>query len=417
MSSKETQQRYSHPKRKFHDAWAFFLFIIVTISCNAFYIMQKPEKTLIEFKFGPTTYAAIFYVLGCMAAQTLLFLTMPALFMHISFFLSPLLSIGVAIYLQQMYLIIVALIVGAINLFFYFFYYRKHIKYSAAVLRASSKSVVSYSYVIIPTVLFTASLIFAQVFVMGYFTGESIHENGWQLAVLVFQIFWLGFTMIYFGRVFVSSIVALDIITVEEGVSIVGDAFKNSLYCLGSICFGSLIIALISTLKFFHDRNMRNSRDRGLGYVIIQIIIGVLIAMLKNFIEFVNHWALVYMSLYGTKYIDSVKESFDLIMFQRNHILVNNLCLMPVMNVLSESMVIGFLILMYYMLKSALYHDVRILITTIITSGAMFMFNDIYINIFDTATKAFLFSYHKDPVAVKNKYEKTYYMLEEQKYK
>lgn len=409
-----SDRKYSHPKRKFHDAWAFILFIIVTISCNAFYITQKSSEKLVKFEASSLTYMTISYVLAWMFLQTLLFLCMPALLMHVSFFLSPAISIGIAIYFQDSVAICTSFLFSAIGLFFYFMYYKQHIKYSAAVLRSSSNSIVRYSYVVIPTVLIAAFTLVAQSLFMAYNTGPDIEKQYLLYVVLVFQTFWLAFTMIYFGRVFVSSIVTLDLITVEEGVSIVGEAFKNSLYCLGSICLGSLIIAAITTLRFFHDKSRRENRDAGLVYQLFQAIIGIFLSLLNEFVEFANHWALIYMSLYGTKYSESVKESFNLVMFQRNYILVNNLCIVPVMNVLSTSMLLGYLALFYYSVKDGVISQ-NVVITALLTAFVMFLFNDIYISMFDTASKSFLFAYHKDPVSVKNKYPETYHMLEEQR--
>lgn len=410
-----TKERYVHPKRKFHDAWAFILFVIVTISCNVFYIMQQPRKQLLVIEMNNLVYITIAYIFGCMAIQTLLFISMPAFLMHAAFFISPLLSLGMAVWSGNAIGIGIAAFWALISMMMYL-YYRKHIKYSASVLRSSAKSITSYLYVVAPVVILSGLTLFAQTLVFAMKTDEDIQKTYLLYVALVFQMFWLSFTVLYFGRVFVSSIVALDLITVEQGTSIVGETFSNTLYCLGSICFASLIIAAVSTLKFFHDKSRRDSRDSGLGYVIIQAIIGILISLLKSIIEFMNDWALIYMSLYGTKYTQSVKESFDAIMYQRNFILTNNLCIVPVMNLLSFTVSLGYSFIVYVYLKNQPINE-GIATLAILTMILMFVFNDIYVSMFDVGTKSFLFAYHKDPVAVKNKFPETYYLLEEQKYK
>ena len=75
----------------------------------------------------------------------------------------------------------------------------------------------------------------------------------------------------------------------------------------GSICFGSLLVAIIQALKALAEQARANG-DGGIGACIAECILGCLAAMLEYF----NKWAFVYVALYGKSYLESGKEVFNL---------------------------------------------------------------------------------------------------------
>jgi hypothetical protein len=75
----------------------------------------------------------------------------------------------------------------------------------------------------------------------------------------------------------------------------------------GSICFGSLLVAILQALKALAE-SARNNGDAGIGACIAECILGCLAAMLEYF----NTWAFVYVALYGKSYLESGKEVFNL---------------------------------------------------------------------------------------------------------
>lgn len=88
----------------------------------------------------------------------------------------------------------------------------------------------------------------------------------------------------------------------------IGDSFcRATTYSFGSICFGSLIVALIQTLRALVDR-MRENEDAQL----LVCIIDCFLSCIQGIIEYFNKWAYVYVGLYGYSYLDAGRNVITL---------------------------------------------------------------------------------------------------------
>lgn len=103
-------------------------------------------------------------------------------------------------------------------------------------------------------------------------------------------------------------------------------AFKRAMtYCFGSICEGSLIVSLLQLLRQF-IRILRsnalgdNDMCAACGYLILDWIMGFVEMMVRYF----NHYAYIYIALYGKKYTKAAKETFQLLRFKGMDALVND---------------------------------------------------------------------------------------------
>ena len=75
----------------------------------------------------------------------------------------------------------------------------------------------------------------------------------------------------------------------------------------GSICFGSLIVAIVQALKALAQQARENG-DAGILACIAECILGCLQAL----IEYFNKWAFIYVGLYGYSYIEAGKNVMTL---------------------------------------------------------------------------------------------------------
>jgi hypothetical protein len=90
--------------------------------------------------------------------------------------------------------------------------------------------------------------------------------------------------------------------------SAVTDSFKRAVtYSLGSICFGSLIVAILELINDMLRRIQRNQRC-GLCFCIIQC----LLSYIERLVEYFNKWAFIYVGLYGYDYIEAGKNVCNL---------------------------------------------------------------------------------------------------------
>ncbi|CAG8572736.1 7127_t:CDS:2 [Ambispora gerdemannii] len=79
---------------------------------------------------------------------------------------------------------------------------------------------------------------------------------------------------------------------------------------LGSICFGSLIIAALNTLKAIFQ-SIANSDDGACGFV--ACCFAYLLACIEGLVEYFNHYAYVQVAIYGKSYCTSAKDTWKLI--------------------------------------------------------------------------------------------------------
>ena len=67
----------------------------------------------------------------------------------------------------------------------------------------------------------------------------------------------------------------------------------------GSICFGSLIVAIIQTLRELASQ-AQNQREGNILACLAQCIL----SCIESLVEFFNRWAYVYVGLYGYSYLE-----------------------------------------------------------------------------------------------------------------
>merc|ERR1719223_1506318 len=88
----------------------------------------------------------------------------------------------------------------------------------------------------------------------------------------------------------------------------VGDSFcRATTYSFGSICFGSLIVAIIQALRQLNHQ-LRGNDDA----MILVCIIDCILACIEGIIESFNKWAYIYVGLYGYNYLDAGKNVITL---------------------------------------------------------------------------------------------------------
>ena len=85
---------------------------------------------------------------------------------------------------------------------------------------------------------------------------------------------------------------------------------RSSTYSLGSIAFGSLIVAILQLLRSIlrSAANDHNSRSNG----ILQCIAACILLYLERIVEYFNKWSYIYVGLYGYDYITAGKKVIGL---------------------------------------------------------------------------------------------------------
>lgn len=82
---------------------------------------------------------------------------------------------------------------------------------------------------------------------------------------------------------------------------------RATTYSFGSICFGSLLVAIIQALRAL-EHYSRDNED----LAIVRCIVQCILACIESIIEFMNRWAYVYVGLYGMNYIEAGRNVITL---------------------------------------------------------------------------------------------------------
>lgn len=93
----------------------------------------------------------------------------------------------------------------------------------------------------------------------------------------------------------------------------VGALYRSVTTSFGSICFGSLIVAILQALRTMADMAKRraNEENNG-GLACLACMAECILGCLQNIMEYVNQWAYVYVGVYGYPFRTSGKAVMDL---------------------------------------------------------------------------------------------------------
>mmetsp|Transcript_1175 Transcript_1175/g.1426 ORF Transcript_1175/g.1426 Transcript_1175/m.1426 type:complete len:481 (-) Transcript_1175:260-1702(-) len=92
------------------------------------------------------------------------------------------------------------------------------------------------------------------------------------------------------------------------GGAVLGSFFRTITTSLGSVCFGSLLVAIIEALKQI-AYTARDNDDMG---QCIYCLVQCLLSCLEGILEYFNKWAFVYVGLYGYGYCEAGKNVMQL---------------------------------------------------------------------------------------------------------
>jgi len=98
----------------------------------------------------------------------------------------------------------------------------------------------------------------------------------------------------------------------DEASSCCGPAIKDSVirattYSFGSICFGSLLVAIVQALRHL-QRMIQDNQEFNFLLCIVDCILGCI----ESILEYLNKWAYVYVGLYGYSYLDAGRNVITL---------------------------------------------------------------------------------------------------------
>ena len=144
-------------------------------------------------------------------------------------------------------------------------------------------------------------------------------EINWGLFfLLLVSLYWTGTVLLNIVRVTTSGAVGTWCFVPEEASgcyssAVISSFVRSMTYSFGSICFGSLLEALVTALRVLAENARDQSREDNDGCVsILYCILECILSLLEDIIEYFNQWAYVLIGIYGYNYLESGRRVMEL---------------------------------------------------------------------------------------------------------
>mmetsp|Transcript_25266 Transcript_25266/g.45467 ORF Transcript_25266/g.45467 Transcript_25266/m.45467 type:complete len:502 (-) Transcript_25266:157-1662(-) len=134
--------------------------------------------------------------------------------------------------------------------------------------------------------------------------------------LLLLSLFWTQQVFQNTIHVIIAGVVSTWWFSPEDAGSCCSVAIKDSFVratttSFGSICFGSLLVAIIQTLRAMVE-SVRNNGDNGGGAAFLLCIVDCLLRCLEDALEYFNKYAYIYVGMYGYSYLEAGKNVITL---------------------------------------------------------------------------------------------------------
>ncbi|KYQ99833.1 hypothetical protein DLAC_03784 [Tieghemostelium lacteum] len=226
-------------------------------------------------------------------------------------------------------MVVIMAIVMVVNLLF-FFMWRKRIEFTGTLLTNTTHLLsnfpgayrVAYGSLVVSLTWFTLwGLAFQRSILVyeGYtFYGVSIY--------LVFSLYWVGNVIKNVVHTTVAGLFSSWYFLAGNQMGMPSNptmgALKRSMTTsFGSIAFGSLLLAIISTLRYISNM-LQNSKNGIL--VLIGCFFNCILAIMQSVLAFFNTYNFAMIAIYGESYCDSGKRTVELFTHRLGSLLVND---------------------------------------------------------------------------------------------
>lgn len=95
--------------------------------------------------------------------------------------------------------------------------------------------------------------------------------------------------------------------------AVVQSLYRSCTYSFGSICFGSLLNAIITALRVMTQQAQENSINNDQdGAALLYCCLTCILSLLEDIIEYFNQWAFIFVGIWGLDYLESGKRVLEL---------------------------------------------------------------------------------------------------------
>ncbi|KAH9412129.1 hypothetical protein HK407_01g00200 [Ordospora pajunii] len=386
-------------ERTFHDAWAFILYVILTLTTSV---------TLVKISSGiPFDASIILPGLSVNVGIMLFMLTLiylgfryaaDGLIFTVHVFV-PIIVLIASILTENLTVIFISAALTCVSLLFYFWSIKPVLPLMTVSIQTGAKIISGNLFKCILLIMLSVFIIIFQGVVFTGVVGQGA-DGAVTLSVILFILnnTWTFFNIMYLVQTIVSGLVIGHLV---DGEGSFAEASRNGLMALGSISFAGLVISIITTAKMIVQRNMDRNRESGSGNILNAIVL-VILSSLETLINTANELAFPYLALHGTNYRDSMSGAFNLIQEKQGITLLTNIAMERVVMFCC----IQFVCVLIYgdlLLFKALSID-KIsdsMLTTIAAIGIpVIVFTYNFLSVFSSSTLALIYTYIESPLMV-----------------
>lgn len=197
---------------------------------------------------------------------------------------------------------------------------RSRIPFSALLLKLAGQLLMKYKAIIITNFALVAFLTVYFLFwsSMSYpsmYRAADVNKatgaDGILICLFMLLIFWAGQVAFNVMHVTASGVAATWYFVGDGAMPsnpTLASLRRSLTTSFGSICFGSLLVAIIKLMRWIAKSNRRNS-----DHPFVQCVLECLLACLDRLVEYFNTYAFVHVAIYGCSYLEAAKRTWSLV--------------------------------------------------------------------------------------------------------
>lgn len=224
------------------------------------------------------------------------------------------------------------LVMALLNLF-YAIAVRSRIPFASAMLRQAVTVIGHFPSTIWAAMLcLVLSVEFIAVWVFGVSGAASQNDSIFIIIGLLISLYWTMEVFHNLSHVTTAGTVATYYF---QRQNMPGNPTGRSLKraatsSFGSICLGSLLVAIIQTARTLVQSVARQGADNPIEAILASCAECIL-ACIESLLRFFNKWAYVQVAVYGKSFVESARDTWDLFQNQGFHLVINDDLIMGVL--------------------------------------------------------------------------------------
>ena len=252
--------------------------------------------------------------------------------MIVNIFMGALASL--TFFLHENLLFGIIFIICTVFSYWYFISVQHRIPFATAVLATAIKAIKANFYGLMSTayilllvqvlnmIIWSVAMLGVVSYFDSYKTNNEDEENTKSTSTflayssMIFSLYWSIEVIKNILQVTTAGAVATWYFQPERPSPVRGSLFRSLTTSIGSICFGSLLVAIVETVRDFvhliRNKVNNNNRNRNLVHAVLICILDQILAWLEAAICYFNRYAFCYVAAWGKDYLSSGRDVMTL---------------------------------------------------------------------------------------------------------